>query len=162
MSKIRLPRFDKWSEIIDYSQVIAHLLSTVHRDRIQMKVKRAIAGDKCRFSAQVFNFATILAVLIPLPLLMIWIGASMFVYAANAHHPDERVAQYTRRSGYRFYGATGAMVIFGQPILSWLGGFKGTMAVWGILAVLLIPAAVWEIFKARREAWCDLVVEVPI
>lgn len=127
-----------------------------------MKVKRAIPADKCRFAAQVFNLATIVAVLIPLPLLMIWVGASMFVYAANAHHPDERVAQYTRRAGFRFYGVAGAMVIFGQPIVSWLGGWKGVLAIWAIFAVVLIPMAVWEIFKARREEWRDIVVEVPV
>lgn len=127
-----------------------------------MKIKRAITADKCRFAAQVFNLATIVAILIPLPLLMIWVGASMFVYAANAHHPDERVAQYTRRAGFRFYAVTGAMVIFGQPIVSWLGGLKGTIAIWAIIAVTLIPTAVWEILKARREEWRDIVVEVAI
>ena len=127
-----------------------------------MKVKRAIPAEKCRFAAQIFNIATIVAVLIPLPLLMIWVGASMFVYAANAHYPDDRVAHYTRRAGFRFYGVAGAMVIFGQPIVSWLGGFKGVLAIWAIFAVALIPMAVWEIFKARREEWRDIVVEVPI
>jgi hypothetical protein len=127
-----------------------------------VKVKRAIPADKCRFAAQVFNLATIVAVLIPLPLLMIWVGASMFVYAANAHHPDERVAQYTRRAGFRFYGIAGAMVIFGQPIVSWLGGLKGVLAIWAIFAAVLIPMAVWEILKARREEWRDIVVEVPV
>ena len=100
--------------------------------------------------------------MIPLPMLMIWVGASMFVYAANAHHPDERVAQYTRRAGYRFYGVTGAMVILGQPLISWLGAFKGAFAIWAIIALGVIPAAIWEIFTARREVWRDLVIEVPV
>jgi hypothetical protein len=127
-----------------------------------VKVKKTLGAERCRFAAQVFNIATIVAVIIPIPLLMIWIGASMFVYAANAHHPDERVVHYTRRAGYRFYGLTGAMVIFGQPILSWVGGFTGVFVIWAILALGLIPAAVWEIFKARREAWRDMVIEVPV
>ena len=127
-----------------------------------MKVKRSIPAERCRFAAQVFNIASIVAVMIPLPLLMIWVGASMFVYAANAHHPDERVAQYTRRAGYRFYGVTGAMVILGQPLISWLGAFKGVFAIWAIIALGVIPAAIWEIFKARREVWRDLVIEVPV
>jgi hypothetical protein len=126
-----------------------------------MKIKKAISAEQCRFSAQVFNIATIVAVFIPL-LLMIWVGGSMFVYAANAHHPDERVAAYTRRAGFRFYGVAGGMVIFGQPIVSWLGGVKGTLAIWAIFAVALIPLAVWEILKARREEWRDIVVEVPV
>lgn len=127
-----------------------------------MKIKKVLEADRCRFAAQVFNLATILAVIIPIPLLMIWIGASMFVYAANAHHPDERVARYTRHAGYRFYGVVGAMVILGQPILSWIGGLKGVLAIWAIIAIGLIPMAIWEIFKARREAWRDIVIEVPV
>lgn len=93
---------------------------------------------------------------------MIWLGASMFVYAANAHHPDDRVAHYTRRAGYRFYGVTGAMVIVGQLISSWLGGIHAALAIWGVLVVALVPLAVWEILKARREEWKDIVVEVPV
>lgn len=127
-----------------------------------MKIKKVLEADRCRFAAQVFNLATIGAVIIPIPLFMIWIGASMFVYAANAHHPDERVARYTRRAGYRFYGVVGAMVIFGQPILSWIGGFKGVLVIWAMIAIGLIPMATWEIFKARREAWRDIVIEVPV
>ena len=100
--------------------------------------------------------------MIPFPLLMIWVGASMFVYAANAHHPDERVARYTRRAGYRFYGVAGAMVILGQPLISWLGAVKGVFAIWVIIALGVVPAAVWEIVKARREVWRDLVIEVAI
>jgi hypothetical protein len=127
-----------------------------------VKIKKVLEADRCRFSAQVFNLATIVAVIIPIPLLMIWIGASMFVYAANAHHPDERVARYTRRAGYRFYGVTGGMVILGPPLFSWIGGFQGVFMIWAIIALGLIPAAIWEILKARREMWRDIVVEVPI
>lgn len=127
-----------------------------------MKIKKVVTAERCRFAAQVFNIATIVAVMLPIPLLMIWIGASMFVYAANAHHPDARVARYTRRAGFRFYGVVGAIVIVGQPILSWFGGFTGVFVIWAIVALGLIPAAVWEILKARREPWRDVVVEVPV
>ncbi len=126
-----------------------------------MKIKRAITAEQCQLAAQIFNLATIVAVVVPV-LLMIWVGASMFVYAANAHHPDERVARYTRRAGFRFYGVAGAMVIFGQPIVSWLGGFHGVLAIWAIFAVALIPPAVVDILRARKEVWRDIIVEVPI
>lgn len=127
-----------------------------------MKVKRVFTADRCRFAAQLFNIGTIIAVIVPFPLLMIWLGASMFVYAANAHHPDERVARYTRRAGFRFYGFAGAMVIVGQLLMSLLGGLHAVLAIWGILAVGLIPLAVWDILKARKEAWKDIVIEVPV
>lgn len=127
-----------------------------------MKIKRSLSAARARFAAQLFNLASIVAVLLPLPLLLIWVGASMFVYAANAHHPNPRVAYYTRRAGYRFYAVAGALVILGQPIISWLGGFKGVFAIWILLAVGVIPAAVWDILKARRELWRDTVIEVAI
>lgn len=126
-----------------------------------MKIKKAITAEQCRLSAQLFNLATIVAVLVPI-LLMLWVGASMFVYAQNAHHPDERVARYTRRAGFRFYGVAGAMVIFGQPIVSWLGGLHGVLAIWAIFALTLIPPAVLDILRARREDWRDIIVEVPV
>ncbi|MEJ5210626.1 MAG: hypothetical protein WHV61_04240 [Burkholderiales bacterium] len=126
-----------------------------------MKIKKAITAEQCRLAAQLFNLATIVAVLVPI-LLMLWVGASMFVYAQNAHHPDERVARYTRRAGFRFYGVAGAMVIFGQPIVSWLGGLHGVLAIWAIFALTLIPPAVVDILKARREDWRDIIVEVPV
>jgi len=50
----------------------------------------------------------------------------------------------------------------GQPILSWVGGFRGVFVIWAIIAIGLIPLAIWEIFKARREAWRDIVIEVPV
>jgi hypothetical protein len=127
-----------------------------------VKTKRVFTADRCRFAAQMFNIGTIVAVLVPFPLLMIWLGASMFVYAANAHHPDERVARYTRRAGFRFYGFAGAMVIVGQLLMSGLGGLKGVLAIWAVLALALVPWAVWDILKARKEEWKDIVVEVPI
>ncbi len=127
-----------------------------------MKVKRALSAQSCRFSAQIFNLASIVAVLLPLPLLMIWVGASMFVYAANAHHPDERVARYTRRAGFRFYAVAGSLVIAGQPIISTLGAVKGVIVIWILLALGIIPAALWDIFKARREVWRDILLEVAV
>lgn len=127
-----------------------------------MLVKRVFEANRCRFAAQLFNIATIIAVIVPFPLLLIWIGASMFVYAANAHHPDERVAHYTRRAGYRFYGVVGAMVIVGQPLFSWFGGVKGVLVIWGVIAAALIPFALRDIWRARRETWTDKVVEVAV
>lgn len=127
-----------------------------------MKVKRALSAASCRFSAQLFNIASVVAVIFPLPLLMIWVGASMFVYAANAHHPDARVAQFTRRAGYRFYGVAGALMILGQPIISWLGAVKGGLLIWFLFALGVIPAALWDIVQARRVVWRDILLEVAV
>lgn len=124
-----------------------------------MKVKKVITAQQSKFSAQMFNIASVVATLIP-PLLMIWIAASIFVYASIAHHPNPRTVEYNRLSGYRFYGAAGAMVIFGQPIYGIFKNWHGLLAIWVILAVIVVPLGIWNIFKAGREQWQDMVIEV--
>lgn len=124
-----------------------------------MKVKKVITAAQSRFSAQLFNIASVIATLIP-PLLMIWIAASIFVYASIAHHPNPRTVYYNRISGYRFYGAAGAMVVFGQPIYSLFNNWHGLVAAWAILAIVVVPWGLWDISRARREPWQDMTIEV--
>lgn len=120
---------------------------------------KTITGNSALFAARLFNIASITATLIP-PLLMIWIAASIFTYASIAHHPNPRTVYYNRISGYRFYGATGAMVIFGQPIYSLFENWYGLVAAWLILVVVVVPFGIWDIFRAGRESWEDLIIEV--
>lgn len=124
-----------------------------------MKVKKVITAQQSRFSAQLFNIASVIATLIP-PLLMIWIAASIFMYASIAHHPNPRTVYYNRISGYRFYGAAGAMMVFGQPIYGLFENWHGLIAVWSVLAVVVVPWGLLSIFKAGREQWQDMTIEV--
>lgn len=124
-----------------------------------MKVKKVVTAGQSRFSAQLFNIASVIATLIP-PLLMIWIAASIFVYASIAHHPNPRTVYYNRISGYRFYGAAGAMVVFGQPVYSLFGNWHGLVAIWAVLAIVVVPLGLWSIYKAGREQWQDMTIEV--
>jgi hypothetical protein len=120
---------------------------------------KTITAASALFSARLFNIASITATLIA-PLLMIWIAASIFAYASVAHHPNVRTVYYNRISGYRFYGATGAMVIFGQPIYSLFGNWHGLVATWLILVVVVVPFGIWDIIRAGREDWQDLTIGV--
>lgn len=124
-----------------------------------MKVKKTITAANSRLSAQLFTFASLVATVLP-PLLMIWVAASIFVYASIAHHPNPKVVYYNRIAGYRFYGVAGAMVILGQPIYSILGGWQGLLVVWAILAVIIVPWGIWDVMKARNDEWQDMVIEV--
>ena len=124
-----------------------------------MKVKKVVTAGQSRFSAQLFNIASVTATLIP-PLLMIWIAASIFVYASIAHHPNPRTVYYNRISGYRFYGAAGAMVVFGQPVYSLFGNWHGLVAIWAVLAIVVVPWGLWSIYTAGREQWQDMTIEV--
>jgi hypothetical protein len=147
-----------------------------------MHVKRVIPAASSRFQAQLFNLITVAALsislsallmgkllaghkigflpfVLSLPPIMIWLGASIFVYASIAHHPNERTRHYNKWAGYRFYGVMGSLVVFGQPIYGLVEGFGGLMLVLGLAVTIIVPWAIWDIVSARRETWHDLTLE---
>ncbi|MGE5319446.1 MAG: hypothetical protein ACM3KD_04645 [Hyphomicrobiaceae bacterium] len=150
-----------------------------------MKVNRVVSAASSRFAAQLFNLITVAVLLISLtalllgkllasqkigflpfvlslPPVMIWLGASMFVYASIAHHPNPRTAHYNKWAGYRYYGVMGSMVVFGQPLYDLLGGWQGLMLVLGLAVLIIVPWAVFDIYRAAREPWQDMTIEVAI
>lgn len=125
-----------------------------------MDQKKIISAAQQRSSARIFNLASMIAVLFP-PLLMIWIGASIFAYASVAHHPNPKVVHYNRFAGYRFYGVAGAMVVLGQPIYGLFGNWHGLLAVWAIMALAVIPLGLRDLIRVQRENWQDMdIIEV--
>ena len=124
-----------------------------------MNQKKIISAAQQRISARIFNLASMIAVLFP-PLLMIWIGASIFAYASVAHHPNPKVVHYNRFAGYRFYGVAGAMVVLGQPIYGLFGNWHGLLAVWAIMALVVIPLGLRDLIRVQRENWQDIEIEV--
>jgi hypothetical protein len=150
-----------------------------------MKVKRLITASSSRFASQLFNIITVAVLMISLtalllgkllashkigflpfvlslPPVMIWLGASIFVYASIAHHPNPLTAHYNKWAGYRYYGVMGSLVVFGQPIYDLLGGWLGLMLVLGLAVTIIVPWALFDIYKAAREPWQDLIVEVEL
>ncbi len=150
-----------------------------------MKAKRVISASSARFAAQLFNILTVVALMISLtalllgkllashkigflpfvlslPPIMIWLGASIFVYASIAHHPNARTAHYNKWAGYRFYGVMGSLVVIGQPIYGLIGGFGGLMLVLGLAVAIVVPWALYDIWRAARETWQDITIEVAI
>ena len=150
-----------------------------------MKAKRVIPAASSRFNAQLFNFITILALTISLtalllgkllasqniaflpfvlslPPVMLWLAGSIFVYATIAHHPHPRTVYYNKWAGYRFYGVMGSMVVMGAPIYSLVGGWQGLMLVLGLAVLIIVPWAIYDIYKAAREPWQDIILDVAI
>lgn len=150
-----------------------------------MKAKRIISASSSRFAAQLFNGITVAVMLVSLsalllgkllashkigflpfvlslPPIMIWLGASIFVYASIAHHPNARTAHYNKWAGYRFYGVMGSLVVIGQPIYGLIGGFGGLMLVLGLAVAIIVPWALFDIYKAAREPWQDITLEIAI
>ncbi len=150
-----------------------------------MKAKRVIAASSSRFAAQLFNLITVAALLISLtalllgkllashkigflpfvlslPPVMLWLGASIFVYASIAHHPNPRTTHFNKWAGYRFYGVMGSLVVIGPAIYELLGGWQGLLLVLGLAVAIIVPWAIYDIFKAAREPWQDMTIEVAI
>jgi len=148
-----------------------------------MKTAHFIPAASSRFAAQLFNIITVsvmilsltamllgkllasqkvgfLPFVLSLPPLMIWLGASIFVYASIAHHPNPRSAHYNKWAGYRFYGVMGSLMVIGPALYGLLDGWRGLMLVLGLAVLIIGPWALFDIFRAAREPWTDMTVEV--
>ena len=118
-----------------------------------MSGSRQIRGKSCRNAAATFNFGTIAAVLIPVPVGLLWLGASMIVYALNRHHPHPKVGHYTQQAAYRFYGIMGFLVAVAVffPGNSW----RLYLISWVITAAILIPWSIVDLVRIYRDRWDD-------
>lgn len=143
-----------------------------------MADQRTITASASRLSARLFNYLSIgttllsatlytlgqtlgntklafLPLAMSLPPIMIWVAASMFVYAAIAHHPNLRVRHYNKWAGYRYYAIIGLLVVVANDaahVVGWGG-------IWIFFVLALVPWASYDIWKAGREAWQDTIIE---
>ncbi len=117
---------------------------------------KVVSAQSARRSATVFNYGNLLAILIPMPLMVFWFGASIAVYTMLRHHPNERVGHYTQWAAYRFYGLLGLVVVvatfYGISIMAWL-------ITWAVLAVIMVPWTIYDLILIYREEWHDSVFE---
>ncbi len=119
--------------------------------------KYRISAASARRSATIFNYGNLLAILIPMPIGVLWFAASIAVYILFRHHPNSRVGHYTQWAAYRFYGLVGMVVViatfFGTSLWAWL-------ITWAVLAVILIPWTIYDLIRIyRKEEWQDTLVE---
>jgi hypothetical protein len=128
-------------------------------------IEKRVSAAQCRRSAQLFILGSILAVVV-FPLIMVWIAASIFVYASAAHHPDHRVGEFQRWAGYRFYGLVGTLVVtlnFSGEMKAWVGGGVNLLiAVWVVSLLVVVPLGIRDLIRISRENWQDMLVEVPV
>ncbi len=117
---------------------------------------RVVSPASARRMATLFNYGNLVAILLPLPLGIFWLGASMFVYAMNRHHPNPRVGEYTQAAAYRFYGIIGFVVViatfFGTSLSAWL-------ITWAIAAAVLVPWTIYDLLRIYRETWTQTIIE---
>ena len=129
-----------------------------------MPVKICTARQQMR-AAQTFTFFSIIAVLL-LPAIipmLLWIAASIFVYAAAACHPNPKVCDYIKYSGYRFYGIVGALVIilnFSSHLAKMAGGAIPLAAIiWVVCILIVVPLGIRDLLRAKNEPWQDIEYE---
>src|SRR5690606_22156527 len=116
---------------------------------------KIVPARSARTAAKLFNYGNIISVLMPFPLIIFWFGASMFVYAMNRHHPNERVGHFTQQAAYRFYAIVGAHIVVGTFFPPEVRYF---LTYWALTAAVLIPWSVIDIIRINREAWQDVAV----
>jgi hypothetical protein len=119
---------------------------------------RIVSGRSARVASTLFNYGNIVAVAIPIPLGMLWLGASMLVYAMNRHHPNPKVGHYTQQAAYRFYGVAGLFTAAATFIPG--SGWLYYVIAWVLAAVVLIPWSLLDIVRIHRDQWEDM--EVPL
>ena len=116
-------------------------------------------------AAQGFAFFSCIAVvLMPLVIpMLLWIAASIFVYAAAACHPNPRVCDFIKYAGYRFYGLVGLLVIvlnFSPQMSKAVGGSYILIAIiWVTSMLVVVPLGVRDILRAKHEPWQEFTVE---
>lgn len=126
-----------------------------------MSIKTISAAQQKR-AVQCFPFFSSIAMLVPV-LIPIWIAASIFVYAAVVSHPNPRVYEYTRHTGYRFYSVVGALVVilnFSSHLASMAGGaIRLALILWALGVLIVVPLGVRDVVRAAREPWRDMQFE---
>jgi hypothetical protein len=143
-----------------------------------MTEKHLITAASCKRSARLFNLLAIATTLLAagmfglgnliadkklaflpmamsLPPIMIWLAASIFVYASIAHHPDLTVRHYNKWAGYRYYAVVGSLTIFSNDLAHLPTGWLG---VWALFILALVPWSAYDIWKAGKESWRDIEV----
>jgi len=117
-------------------------------------------------AAQGFTFFSCIAVLLmPLVIpMLLWIAASIFVYAAAANHPNPKICDFIKYAGYRFYGLVGTLVVilnFSPQMAKAVGGWPQLFGViWLASLLIVVPLGVRDIMRAKNEPWQDMTVEV--
>lgn len=126
-----------------------------------MPAKIITAADQKR-AAQLFNFFSVISVVTVVPIAL-WFGASIFVYASVGHHPNQRVVDYLRPAGHRFYGFVGTLVVllnFSSLMAGWVGGaWNLALLIWIAGLLVVVVPGIRDILRAGKDGWQDMTVE---
>lgn len=131
-------------------------MNTMSEEPAQGNATNLVSGRSARSAAAMFNYGNIAAILIPVPIGLLWLGISMIVYAMNRHHPNPKVGHYTQQAAYRFYAITGFLVAAG--IFIPMGAIRYYIVTWAVSALVLIPWSILDLVRIRRDHWEDTLI----
>lgn len=118
---------------------------------------QVVSGRSARNAAAMMDIGNIVAIVV-VPLVILWCGASMLVFAMNRHHPNPKVGYYTQWAAYRFYGVVGFFTAVAVFIP--LGGWIFYLIAWLLAVAVLVPWSIRDLIRIfREEDWQDM--EVP-
>jgi len=117
-----------------------------------------ITAASSRKAATYMDIGNVIAVLLPFPLGLLWLGLSLLVFFSHRRHPNAKVSHYTRQAAYRFYGAVvGALLV---AALFPGEGWNPWYIAWAVAALAIIPWSLWSLARIRRDRWED--VHLPV
>lgn len=145
------------------------IIRRLKRSKMEIKAETSsnqhiITAKQQKRAAQSFTFFSCLAViLLPFAIpLFIWVAASILMYAAAANHPNPKVCEYIKQSGYRFYSTFALLVVmafFGFMLGEKIGVLNVLFLVWGISVLLVVPLGLRDMLRASKEDWQDMTME---
>ena len=110
-----------------------------------------VSAESARRAAQWLDIGNLVTTIVPV-LLPFWFGASLFIYAMNRHHPNERVGYHTQWAAYRFYALIGLVI----PVATFFPvNIQYYLVLWALLAAILIPWTLISLRRIRQEPWRD-------
>ncbi len=161
-----LPLFDRLFAgfCLRFPEVSETRLISAASSRRSARLFNLLAVGTTLLSASLFTLGQFIAdkkmaflpMAMSLPPVMIWLAASMFVYAAIAHHPNERVRHFNKWAGYRYYGLVGFLTIFANDLAHLPTGWMG---VWVLMVASLVPWSLYDVWRVGREDWQDMEIK---
>ncbi len=131
-----------------------------HHTSTDRTSERSVSAASSRRAAATMDWGNLVAILIPMPFLILWFGGSMLVYAMNRHHPNPRVGRCIQQAAYRFYGVTGFFVVvaafFPGGSERW---WMPYLVSWGLALLVLVPWTVIALVRIYREPWESVIIE---
>lgn len=122
----------------------------------QTQVGQVVRGSSARTAAALMDYGNIITIIF-IPLIIVWFGASMLVYAMNRHHPNPKVGHYTQWAAYRFYGVTGFFTAAAIFIPG--GNWKYYLVAWVLAALIIIPWSILDLMRIYKDEWVDMIID---